>query len=88
MGDEARQPAGRGRAGWHQLCSAQGVAVVGIQKYPQGGVTGQALASTPGTAREQQRRRRDSVLGQGKKPLPVAAATGWSRLLASEMPSS
>lgn len=83
MGEEARQPAGRGRAGWHQLCSAQGVAVVGIQKYPQGGVTGQALASTPGTARGQQRPRGDSVPRTGEG---AAAHRRWVVTAAGQRP--
>lgn len=61
MGDRARQPKGR-----HQLCSAKGVAVVRIQKYLKGGVTGQALASTPGTAQKQEHQTRDFVPQPGK----------------------
>lgn len=40
-----------GRAGGQ--CSAKGVAAVRVQKYLKGGVVGQALAGTPGTAPEQ-----------------------------------
>lgn len=46
MGD-SQTAGGRGGAGGHQLCSAEGGAVVSLQKYPKGGVMQQAPASTP-----------------------------------------
>lgn len=80
-GGRARRPEGRGGAGGHQLCWAKGGAVVHVQKYLKGGVTGQALASTPGTALEQHHRRRDFVPPRGEEtpawgPCWVVKATG------------